>query len=186
MSDARKGRARGPQRRAPAKSPSSSVETASVTFPGFSIVTPIPLWSISEDDGLTVNRFEQPSSQSQKSVPRVLTEDVDSNATAAASDRPDDAPKPMAPMGLALNIAGDSADPSPMDSGTATPGTEKSDPLSKSVGTLSRENKEGFASLSQQTTASSGAAGGSPLVRVESRNEEAGKLESDPSFDGKR
>ena len=182
-SDARKGRARGPQRRAPAKSPSNHVETASVTFPTFSIATTIPLWSISEHDGLTVNSVERSSSQPQKSIPKVLPDNADSKATAAASARPADAPKSMVPAGLALNTAGDSADPSPMDSAIATPGTEKSDPLSKSIGTLARENKEGFSSLSKQVTASSEATGGSPLGRTDSKNEEAGRLERDNDDD---
>ncbi|ERF73008.1 hypothetical protein EPUS_07102 [Endocarpon pusillum Z07020] len=179
LSDARKGRARGPQRRAPAKSPSSYVETPSVTFPKFSIATPMPLWSIGEYDGLTVHSLERSSSNPQKPLPKVLPDDGDLNATAAASARPADAPKAMGPTGLALNTAGDSADPSPMDSAIATPGTEKSDPLSKSIGTPVHENKEGFSSLSKQVVANSGTTGSSPLGRADSKNEETGSLGPD-------
>jgi Altered inheritance of mitochondria protein 21 len=176
LSDARKGRARGPQRRAPAKSPSGSAEIAQMSLPKFCISTPQLLWSINEDDGLSVNTHEEAPIQPQKHVPKVLAEDTDSKAAAAASARPTDAPQPMAPIGLAMNTAGESTDPSPMGSATATPGTEKSDPLSKSIGSLVRESREGFSSLSKQTTASSGDASGAPLEPVEHKNEEAGKL----------
>ncbi len=175
LSDARKGRARGPQRRAPAKSPSAAAETAPVSLPKFGISVPRSLWSISEDDALTVHTLEKPSPPQQKLVPKVLKEDFDSKATAAASERPADAPRPLAPMGLALNTAGESADPSPMDSAAATPGTQKSDPLNKSVGSLIPESREGFTSLSEQTKASSGAASGVPLKRDESKNEDPSK-----------
>lgn len=174
LSDARKGRARGPQRRAPAKSPSGSAEVAPIPLPIFTISAPRSLWSISEDDGLSVSSLDEPLPPPQRSFPRVLTEDVDSKASATASARPAYASKPLAPMGLALNTAAESADPSPTNSATATPGTEKSDTLSKSIGSLVRENKEGFSSLSEQTTASSGAVSGVALERVESKGDEPG------------
>jgi len=163
LSDARKGRARGPRRRAPAKSPSGPAETGSSSLPKFSISSAKSLWSISEDNGLTFHSLETSSASSQNPIPNVVTEDVDSKTISAASTRPADAPKPMAPAGLALNASGDSADPSPMESGIATPGTEKSDPLSKSVGSLARESKEASSSVSKQAAASTAAPRGAQL-----------------------
>jgi hypothetical protein len=176
LSDARKGRARGPQRRAPAKSPSGPTETAPNSLPKFSISAPRSLWSITEDDSLTFNSLEMSSSPSQILNPNVPTEDVDSKDTAATSTRPIDASKSMAPAGLALNTAGDSADPSPMVSGIATPGTEKSDPLSKSVGSPARESKEASSSESKQTKASTAAAIVGTLGDYEGKDVESGKL----------
>ncbi|KEY69145.1 hypothetical protein S7711_04928 [Stachybotrys chartarum IBT 7711] len=53
LSDARKGRARGPQRRAPAKSPApaSSVETTKPAIPTFTFSTPLTTWTIHPEDG---------------------------------------------------------------------------------------------------------------------------------------
>jgi Altered inheritance of mitochondria protein 21 len=176
LSDARKGRAKGPQRRAPAKSPSSSAETRLTALPTFTIYSPRPLWSINEEGGLLVNGYSGPSPLPQETVPEVLTEEVGSKTKAVAAARSSGAPKPLAPTGLALNTAGESADPSPFGSATATPGTEKSDPLGKSIGSIVRENREGVSSLSKQSTASSGAISGGPLERVANKNEEAGRL----------
>jgi Altered inheritance of mitochondria protein 21 len=187
LSDARKGRARGPQRRAPAKSPSAPAETASSSMPKFSIASAKSLWSISQDDGLTVHSLETSSASSQSPDPKLAAEDVDSKATTTASTRPPDAPKPMAPPGLALNTAGESADPSPMESGIATPGTEKSDPLSKSVGSLARDSKEASSSVSKQATTSAAAPGGAQLGGIEAEDEESDKpgiTESRDTTDG--
>lgn len=163
LTDARKGRARGPQRRAPAKSPASSTDTATPSLPIFSLSTPRSLWSITEDDGLVVNTAKTPQALPEVSAATTSIEDTDSKANAASSSRPTDAPKTLAPTGLALNIAGGSTDPSPLVSdATATPGTEKSDPLNKSIGSLIPESKDkedgpsGSSSLPKQTTAGSG------------------------------
>jgi Altered inheritance of mitochondria protein 21 len=172
LSDARKGRARGPQRRAPAKPPSGPADTASSSFPKFSISSAKSLWSISEDNGLTFHSLEKSSASSHNKDPDIPAQDVDSKATMAASAGPADAPKPLAPASLALNAAGDSADPSPMGSGIATPGTEKSDPLSKGDGSLARDSKEASSSVSKQPAANTAAPASAQLGGAEAAKDE--------------
>lgn len=142
LSDARKGRARGPQRRAPAKSPNDASETEATSLPKFSISVPRPMWSISEDDGLFVESFDESSPAPQAPVVESSTQDVDFKPATAASTLPTEAHKSMAPKGLALNTVGDSNGPSPLDSAIATPSTEKSDPMSKIVVVAARDDGE--------------------------------------------
>lgn len=88
---------------------------------------------------------------------------------------------PLAPTGFVPGTADDNADLNPMDSASATPATEKSDPLNKSMASLVRENREGFLDLSKQTTASSGGTDGGPLDRVKTRDDEPGNVSNDNS-----
>ena len=75
LEDARKGRARGPQRRAPAKSPSSSGEgesTAATTekHVRFSLSSPMTMWHINSADGsLRVHSHNETSSAKLENVP---------------------------------------------------------------------------------------------------------------------
>ena len=54
LSDARKGRARGPARRKPAASPSAAAEPTQAFSPKFSIVEPFTVWRITKDGILDV------------------------------------------------------------------------------------------------------------------------------------
>jgi hypothetical protein len=59
LSDARKGRARGPQRRAPAKSPSAAVESPKPSVPTFTFTLAQSSWSIDPDDGAVAVEDEE-------------------------------------------------------------------------------------------------------------------------------
>ena len=158
LEDARKGRARGPQRRAPAKSPAAAPVAASA--PAHSFYKPQSLWHI-DDDGLlnigslegldqakAIESLEEDSKAAEAreekvsavpSAERVEAADHapaaenptssklgdDSKAEFEQQKRPDHAPAPLAPS-LATNTAGEPADPT-----LGTPGTEKSNPLSR-------------------------------------------------------
>ncbi|KAL4729280.1 hypothetical protein ACLX1H_003694 [Fusarium chlamydosporum] len=66
LSDARKGRARGPQRRAPARSPAAVAATAPATQSSASSLTfstPQTLWSISPEGSLSVSGEQTPASE---------------------------------------------------------------------------------------------------------------------------
>lgn len=175
LEDARKGRARGPQRRAPAKSPLGDAKSAK-----FSLSTPMTLWHISPDDNsLTVLSHDASKAEPTGGFDAVkgqMSEDkaaqMDSSTVADAPPAPTvdtreeglettdegrseaqpNEPFPMAPPGLATNTAGE-----PVDLPLAGPTQERSDPLEAPV------QLEGGATLSQRTTASSGAASGPPL-----------------------
>ncbi|PHH60463.1 hypothetical protein CDD81_1638 [Ophiocordyceps australis] len=51
LSDARKGRARGPQRRAPARTAATAAVSASMGAPALKMSAPLTLWTIDPDDG---------------------------------------------------------------------------------------------------------------------------------------
>lgn len=55
LADARKGRARGPQRRAPAKSPAAEPEVSNASVPTLSFCTPQTFWSIDPEGDLSVS-----------------------------------------------------------------------------------------------------------------------------------
>jgi hypothetical protein len=213
LEDARKGRARGPQRRAPAKSPSDSGEgvvTATPKKVRFSLSSPVTLWHINSVGSLSVHSRQQDSSTKSADVseeseaakeaaardatvtmsenkPAQMGHSTPSGApldsvvegttdegtaeskTAQTSKKQTvDVPETMAPPGLAMNIAGESTDP--------VPGTDQTTSHAKVSNLMDKvkENDCGDASLSQQTTASSGAAGGHPLGRVRAEDHEQG------------
>lgn len=108
LEDARKSRARGPQRRAPAKTPAPK----SKSIPRFTIFAAQPLWQIDEADELvTIIETKAPTSSSIEEKAHA----VEPETKAEAAERPDDAPAPLA-SGLAKNTAGESADPIPDES----------------------------------------------------------------------
>ena len=96
LSDARKGRARGPQRRAPAKSPAPPAEPAKPSAPVLSISLPQSSWSIDPEEGSVVvggaekAEEQQPPAQgltgedAPKSEPKSLPEPVEPTKTEAA------------------------------------------------------------------------------------------------------
>merc|ERR1712000_751192 len=69
LEDARKGRARGPQRKAPAKSPAAAAKPM-----GFAMSLPRSLWSIDEGDDLTVSSYDTsvPESTSVEELPAAV------------------------------------------------------------------------------------------------------------------
>lgn len=110
LTDARKGRARGPARRKPAASPSKVPEEAAVTGQTFKleVVSPCMVWQI-DDDG-TVN---------------VLSDETNFQATSTPSSKAAQNPTPT----LATNTAGEAVH-SPVEvmsdgAGTATLGTSQ-------------------------------------------------------------
>ena len=222
LEDARKGRARGPQRRAPAKSPSDSGDVAATAAPKqvrFSLSSPVTMWHIDSADGsLKVHSHNQSSSTKLGDVPEereavneavneaaneaaghetavmmsenkiaqlehstpsgALLERVaegttdegtaDSKPAQASIKQTTDVPKTMAPAGLATNTAGEPVDPTPT-ADQATPHAELSNPMDKL-----KSHDFGNASLSQQSTASSGVASGHVLSRVRAEDHEQG------------
>jgi hypothetical protein len=221
LEDARKGRARGPQRRAPAKSPSSSGESAASTTEKqvrFSLSSAMTMWHINSADGsLRVHNRNEASSTKLENVPEEsehVHEAGESILKAAAGDgllkmseskvaqmehstpgsapmdrvaegtidggtadsktaqtsgkQTTDVPESMAPANLAMNTAGEPVDPSPA-ADQATPHAELANPMDKL-----KEHESGDTSLSQQTTASSGALCGHMLSRVRAEDHEQG------------
>lgn len=179
LEDARKGRARGPQRRAPAKSPSAAPMTQAAEKPQFMMYKPQSLWHISDDGLLNVGSVEALSqvegskgfAANDESIPvdpekaRQLenatiadappppTIDTTSESKAPEEEgkRPDDAPPALAPN-LATNAQGEFPDPT-----LGTGEQEKGSVLSHQA------NEEAF--MSQRTTVDSLAASGAELER---------------------
>jgi hypothetical protein len=135
LSDARKGRARGPVRRAPAKSPAPDPElasaTAAATALGFS--KPITLWHINPDDSMlgTNSSGIKVSETSESKAPTVL----ESKDTVTPETKAPDSSVPI----LATNTAGES-----LHEGTkAGPSTEQaSAPTSSSIEDLHAQETE--------------------------------------------
>ncbi|KAL6246728.1 hypothetical protein RBB50_006035 [Rhinocladiella similis] len=174
LEDARKGRARGPQRRAPAKSPAAPASKPL----SFALSMPRSLWSIDEGDDLTVSSYISAAQETTKvdDIPSVVgvldkkAEQVDNSTPAdaplppaidtteqeeAASSKESiakDEPAPQA-TALAANTAGEPAEPA-----LEPAGDEKLTPLNLQG---SGENGD----LSKETTASSGQASGPELER---------------------
>ncbi|KIY03424.1 uncharacterized protein Z520_00115 [Fonsecaea multimorphosa CBS 102226] len=185
LEDARKGRARGPQRRAPAKSPAAPVKPM-----GFSMFSPRALWTIDDVDELNVTSSEttapastlkeeesgnldvsgEKAEQLEDSAPAEEPSPATIDVTDHAETKPtvpetkvESQPAPMA-TNLATNTAGELADPDPT---LGTPTQEKSNPLSRNESD-EKDDKEGEeVGLSQRTTASSTQASGSELEREE-------------------
>ncbi|KAJ9640588.1 hypothetical protein H2204_003216 [Knufia peltigerae] len=166
LEDARKGRARGPQRRAPAKSPAAPASKPL----SFALSMPRSLWSIDEGDDLTVSSYKSSAKETTKvdDMPAAVglsdkkAEQVDSSTPADAplpstidtTDQVEEAPKepitkdepaPQA-TALAVNTAGELAEPA-----LESAADEK---LAPSDHQLLAENDH----LSKQTSASSGQA----------------------------
>ena len=194
LEDARKGRARGPQRRAPAKSPAAPISKAM----GFAMFTPRSLWTINDVDELNVTSDESAASKSKSNAipaemglskekavqlehstpadaplpPAVDTSDhAVPEDTVSGADRADEA-QPL-PQAASVNVdtAGGSADPEPT---LGTPSEEKANPLSNFVSRIDSSQQEDRDDdgrdeirLSQRTTESSVLASGPELLREE-------------------
>ncbi|EXJ56915.1 hypothetical protein A1O7_07259 [Cladophialophora yegresii CBS 114405] len=190
LDDARKGRARGPQRRAPAKSPAAPVKLM-----GFAIFAPRPLWTIEEGELNVPSTDSAPGTDMEATSEKVFSEkkaEQAENSTAAdaplpptieTTDHAESQGSKMEAEQLPIS-AGDLADPEPT---LGTPTQEKSNPLSiapsrNESGAPSRNESgekkamdaadadadggEGV-DLSQRTTESSGQASGPELEREE-------------------
>jgi hypothetical protein len=180
LEDARKGRARGPQRRAPAKSPAASGPPTIQ----FSMFKPHSLWTIDDTDEVYI--ISQPAKKAEapstvEVIPSSIAssnekaEQVESSTAADTplpptidtmdhAELPQEPAEKAAPLGddrtefaseIAKNTDGDLAEPT-----LGTPTQERPNPLSH---TVSDEDVE----LSKETTVSSGQASGSPLEREE-------------------
>jgi hypothetical protein len=180
LDDARKGRARGPQRRAPAKSPAAHVKSV-----GFAMFAPRSLWTIDEGElsvpssdnvpvpdveatpntGLSEQKAEQVENSTAADAPLPPSLDTTDHAESEDSKKEAEGP-PFA--------AGNLADPEPT---LGTPTQEKSNPLSiapsrnesgenQAVADADANDREGV-DLSQRTTESSGQASGPELEREE-------------------
>jgi len=184
LEDARKGRARGPQRRAPTKSPSAVAESAPKTVQ-FSIFAPKSLWHISSDDGLLnvqsdsdfnskapitsattsmgmsekIAKMDYSTVADASSEPSIDTTEL--KAESEAGPKPEDAASQIASVGVATNTVDESVDES-VDPSHGTAKGERPNPLER----LILESANGT-TLSQQSTASSGAVSGHTLERVE-------------------
>ena len=177
LEDARKGRARGPQRRAPAKSPAAPVKPL-----GFSLFAARSLWTIDEGELNVISSDATPASKAGAVSEAIVSE---KKAEQLENSTPADAPLPSPidtadyaeleeakkkaeelPMPPAEVTAGALADPEPT---LGTPTQEKSNPLSiapsrnesgeeQATGEAAEKEGEGV-DLSQQTTESSRASG---------------------------
>jgi hypothetical protein len=180
LEDARKGRARGPQRRAPAKSPSAA--PAATEKPRFAMYKPQSLWHIGDEGLLNVGSIEALNEAATKKgfaandeaipvdtakmeqlgnatiadapAPPVVDTTIETKAELEEGKRPADAPPALAPS-LATNAQGESPDPV---LGGFVPSEEKDNPLSHQA-----TNEEAF--LSQHTTVSTVAPSGTELER---------------------
>ncbi|KEF61363.1 uncharacterized protein A1O9_02929 [Exophiala aquamarina CBS 119918] len=178
LEDARKGRARGPQRRAPAKSPASSGPPTIQ----FSMFKPHSLWTIDDTDEVSIisqpakkidapsptgatpssitlssEKAEQIENSTVADTPLPSTIDTTDHALAAQEQTeepppPQDQRKEFATE-IAKNTAGDLAEPT-----LGTPTQERPNPLSHHVS----DEDDG---LSKETTASSDQASGPTLER---------------------
>lgn len=178
LEDARKGRARGPQRRAPAKAPASSGPPTIQ----FSMFKPHSLWTIDDTDEVSISsqpakKIDAPSHDeaTPSSIP-LSSEKADQVENSTVADAPlpptidttdhalhtQEQTKEAAPAQdertefateIAKNTAGDLAEPT-----LGTPTQERPNPLSHHV---SNEDM----GLSKETTASSGQASGPTLER---------------------
>lgn len=114
LSDARKGRAKGPQRRKPASSARSTAvsepQAASLT-PKLSLIQAKSIWYISEEGELSV-------------IEDHFKDNIQLHPTLSQSDPPGAVQSP-----LASNVASSKDDPSTFPSSDATPTAEKADPM---------------------------------------------------------
>lgn len=144
LEDARKGRARGPQRRAPAKSPSLA-ETAATKAPVLGMFAPRSHWNIDPENGLlnahshnesvpaaTAQPVEElPGDISKPALSAEKVQQIDHETMADALPPPATDTTPASPevpqaTAIAKNTAGELADPGP-----PAPTREKSDPMAK-------------------------------------------------------
>lgn len=133
LSDARKGRARGPQRRKPAASPSETGTEALTT--SFQILNPKSTWEISNEDDLVKVHTSEDISLPEVSERRTTGDAVETpKALEAKENAANDIPPSLA-LPISTNTAGESIDPS-IPTADATPSSEKTDPLDKSPATL--------------------------------------------------
>jgi hypothetical protein len=88
LSDARKGRARGPQRRAPAKSPApaTAVSTSAPKTVSFSFSTPVTSWTIDPEEGSISVADEDRAVEHKTEVPEVKAEPVPQEVPAVQSE----------------------------------------------------------------------------------------------------
>lgn len=180
LEDARKGRARGPQRRAPAKSPAA---TPAPSPAAFSMCKPTSLWNI-DDGGLLVvgtgedlqdtaraedtkveadeppvtlssQKVEQLDHATIADTPLPPTIDTESKPEDDEQKQSEDASESTAPL-IPTNSAGDFPDPT-----LGTPDLEKSNPLSNFTTATTVPDE----SLSQPSTDSSHGLAKNPIER---------------------
>ena len=153
LEDARKGRARGPQRRAPAKSPSTADDMPAKKAAGFSIAPPKYLWHINNADGmLTVHSHGGSPSKGAEPLPEASTEAKAAAANGETLSLPTEKIEQMAHSTPA---------DAPYPAAVAEPPVEPVEPVEKL-----KEQEQDPSSLSQQSTASAGAASGRTIHRV--------------------
>lgn len=187
LEDARKGRARGPQRRAPARSPAATAPPPAKSM-GFSMVSPRSLWTIDDVDELNVSSQGAAPATKVEAVEKAILSDTKAeqleNSTVADAPLPptidtmdyagniESSHEKVEPS--AANLTSDESgevvvpEPSP-----GTPTQEKSNPLSVAasrnhsgdVDEDAADNEDGGVGLSQRTTLSSGQASGPELAR---------------------
>ena len=101
LEDARKGRAKGPQRRAPAKSPTAAAAAATPQPMSFSISRPQSLWHIDNDNGLLKVYSHE---FAEASIETKTVEELGSTAN--------DTLQPLVPPGISTDPARDPVDSS--------------------------------------------------------------------------
>ncbi|KIX03018.1 uncharacterized protein Z518_06568 [Rhinocladiella mackenziei CBS 650.93] len=163
LEDARKGRARGPQRRAPAKSPAAVVKPQFA----FSMFTPRSLWTIDDADELNVTSDEAPApkttstEQAPSSAPpdaslltAIDTTDHDKSKGEAEVEKGTESEPEAAATRIPSNTSSEFVDPT-----LGTPSQEKSNPLSP------KTSNEKVMGLSKHSTASPDQTSGPELER---------------------
>lgn len=173
LEDARKSRARGPQRRAPAKAAAPKVKS----MPQFSIFSARSLWQIDEaDEVVTIIGSKTPATSTVEAIDHA----PEPETKAEAPERTEDVPSPQA-SALAKNTAGESADPA-LDEDPEGELTRKTTATTLDGEELIREDSEPQTHVlpaSKQTTASDSDGIKDRLEKVATREFEA-KAEDEP------
>lgn len=183
LEDARKGRARGPQRRAPAKSPAAEPKPAM----SFSMFAPRSMWQIDEEDELRTDLEPKTEAESISAIDHAADAGTTSTAQPKVekelSAKPVDAPKPLA-SGLATNTAGEPADPVPVGDDETCEGelTRKTTASTMSGEAIEREDSNEQTHMlpaSRMSTASDSDAAKEQLEKVATKESEA-KADDEP------
>lgn len=171
LEDARKSRARGPQRRAPPKASEQK------SIPQFSIFMARPLWQIDEADELVTIIEAKPQVSSATSIQDHASE---TQTKAELAERPGDAPPSLA-SGLATNTAGEPADPLPSGNsdGELTRKTTASTIDGESLEREEADPQSHVLEASRQTTATDSEKAEEELEKVPTKEPEV-KAEDEP------
>ena len=100
LSDARKGRARGPARRKPAASPGATAEPMKAVTSAFSMIEPFTVWTIADDGVLDVVHAKRDQSKSvQTDVTELAAQQSSMSISSNSAEEVDQPTFPPSPVG---------------------------------------------------------------------------------------